>query len=116
MRDTYRDFVRLPSAHAAYRSVLRGVAGGEGAVAFHCTAGKDRTGWGAAIMQLFAGVDPHTVMTDYLASSERTLAQYQPALEGFGARRWGCRCPQAPRRCLPGVSGDRDRSDDEHLR
>ena len=83
MRDTYRDFVRLPSAHAAYRSVLRGVAGGEGAVAFHCTAGKDRTGWGAAIMQLFAGVDPSTVMTDYLASSERTLAQYQPALEGF---------------------------------
>ena len=36
---------------------------------FHCTAGKDRTGFGAAILLRALGVDQATVMSDYLASN-----------------------------------------------
>ena len=37
----------------------------------HCTEGKDRTGWSAAILQLLAGADRATVMKEYLLSNER---------------------------------------------
>jgi protein-tyrosine phosphatase len=47
---------------------------------FHCTAGKDRTGFGAAIIMLALGVPKETIMEDYLATNiythdriERTL-------------------------------------------
>jgi len=36
---------------------------------FHCTAGKDRTGFAAAVLLLSLGVPKDTVMQDYLASN-----------------------------------------------
>ena len=39
------------------------------AVLFHCTAGKDRTGFGAALILAALGVDRATVHTDYLATN-----------------------------------------------
>ncbi|WP_317933508.1 tyrosine-protein phosphatase [Halioxenophilus sp. WMMB6] len=36
---------------------------------FHCTAGKDRTGFAAAILLRTLGVDAETVMQDYLATN-----------------------------------------------
>ena len=85
MVETYRDFIRLPSANQAYSAFLQGVAYGSSAVAFHCTAGKDRTGWAAAITQMFAGVDEEGIRSDYLASNELTHAVFTPMLEAFGA-------------------------------
>ena len=85
MVETYRDFIRLPSAHRAYATFLRGVAYSSSAVAFHCTAGKDRTGWAAAVTQMFAGVDDTSIRSDYLASNERTRAMFTPMLEAFAA-------------------------------
>jgi protein-tyrosine phosphatase len=48
----------------------------------HCTAGKDRAGWGAAVILLALGVPEETVMEDYLLSgvyraeeNEATLTQ-----------------------------------------
>ena len=37
---------------------------------FHCTAGKDRTGFAAAIVLLSLGVDHDQVMADFLASND----------------------------------------------
>lgn len=37
---------------------------------FHCTAGKDRTGMGAALFLASLGVDEPTIMEDYLSSNE----------------------------------------------
>ncbi len=37
-------------------------------IAFHCTAGKDRTGFAAALLLLALGVPRETVVTDYLAT------------------------------------------------
>jgi len=39
-------------------------------VLFHCTAGKDRTGYAAAILLRVLGVPPETVMFDYLLSNQ----------------------------------------------
>ncbi|MEV4427806.1 tyrosine-protein phosphatase [Streptomyces sp. NPDC049602] len=36
---------------------------------FHCTAGKDRTGWSNAVLLTALGVPRDTVMADYLASN-----------------------------------------------
>lgn len=69
-----RDFVSLPSARAAYGTLLRRLARGqEDVVVYHCTAGKDRTGWATAIILTLLGVPRETVMADYLASN-RMLA------------------------------------------
>lgn len=69
-----RDFVSLPSARAAYGTLLRRLARGqEDVVIYHCTAGKDRTGWATAIILTLLGVPRETVMADYLASN-RMLA------------------------------------------
>ncbi len=42
-------------------------------VLWHCTAGKDRTGFASAILLRILGVPPETVMQDYLASGEQAL-------------------------------------------
>nr|WP_255312540.1 tyrosine-protein phosphatase [Rhodococcus tukisamuensis] len=63
------------------------IAAGDGAQLFHCTSGKDRTGWTAMLLQSIAGVPVQTVMDDYLlsntyleATNQRTLAQITGAL------------------------------------
>ena len=40
------------------------------ALLFHCTAGKDRTGIGAALILSALGVDRQTIMKDYAATNE----------------------------------------------
>ncbi|GAB5453465.1 MAG: tyrosine-protein phosphatase [Halioglobus sp.] len=42
-------------------------------VLWHCSAGKDRTGFAAAILLRILGVDQETVMADYLASRQPSL-------------------------------------------
>lgn len=65
-----RDFVALSSARSAYRILLTRMAsaGGRGLL-YHCTAGKDRTGWASAVLLSLLGVPRETVMADYLASN-----------------------------------------------
>lgn len=56
--------------YAAFLRVLL-QAGREGsAVLFHCTAGKDRTGYGAALLLALLGVDRATIDADYLLTNE----------------------------------------------
>jgi len=61
---------------------------------FHCTAGKDRTGMGAALILLALGVDEERVIEDYLLSNQYITGKYAgyiekyPSLEPlFGVRR-----------------------------
>jgi protein-tyrosine phosphatase len=70
MVEAYAELVALPSAHRAYRSLLLGIAENPGANVLHCTAGKDRTGWGAAVIQMLAGADSDHVAEHYLESNE----------------------------------------------
>lgn len=69
MRQTAVDFVDAHTARAAYRDLFTHLATDPGASLFHCTAGKDRTGWAAAVLLTLLGVDARTVMDDYLLSN-----------------------------------------------
>lgn len=52
---------------------------------FHCTAGKDRTGMGAALFLLALGVDEETVMEDYLLSNQYIKAKFADMIAKYPA-------------------------------
>lgn len=47
---------------------------------FHCSAGKDRTGMGAALFLYSLGVDEKTILNDYLSSNKYLGDKYKPIL------------------------------------
>jgi protein-tyrosine phosphatase len=69
MLRVYRSFVEAEGARDAFATLFREIADGERAVLFHCTAGKDRTGWAAALLLHLAGVDDETILEDYLLTN-----------------------------------------------
>ncbi|HEX4181216.1 MAG TPA: tyrosine-protein phosphatase [Caulobacteraceae bacterium] len=64
-----RQFVSLPSAKDAYSRLFARLQAPSGAAVYHCSAGKDRTGWATAVLLTALGVPRQTVMADYLASN-----------------------------------------------
>jgi protein-tyrosine phosphatase len=84
-RASYRNMVLLDSARAAYSELFGRLAGLERPALFHCTAGKDRTGWAAAALLSLLGVDDDTVTQDYLRSSQPVLDSFRPVFEQFAA-------------------------------
>ncbi|WP_412542333.1 tyrosine-protein phosphatase [Longispora sp. K20-0274] len=71
MTDMYRWFVTHGAARAQFGAALATLADPAGVpVLFHCTAGKDRTGWLAAITLTAVGVDRDAVFADYLRTNE----------------------------------------------
>jgi protein-tyrosine phosphatase len=82
----YREFVSLPSAKQSYRTLFLSLADRKKLPAvFHCTTGKDRTGWASAALLTLLGVPKETVMADFLRSNEYLLPQFQHAIDGFVA-------------------------------
>lgn len=82
MEATYRDFVTLPSAVGAYRTLLSELAdpADDAPALFHCTTGKDRTGWAAATFLLLLGADEDAVRADYLQTNTDLLPALEPVL------------------------------------
>lgn len=78
----YRAFITAPGADQAFASVLRDIIDTDGAVLFHCTAGKDRTGWTAAVLLTVLGVDRDTVNQDYLLSNQYRNANPDDPING----------------------------------
>ncbi len=91
MVDAERTMVSADSARTAYHAVLNSlVERNDENVLFHCTAGKDRTGWASAALLTALGVPRETVEADYLASNTyraaeiaATLAQLPPAYQAI---------------------------------
>lgn len=73
MQDTYRGFVRN-NTHRFAQLFSHLLESNEPTV-FHCTAGKDRTGFAAALVLRSLGVSPEDVMRDYLLTNERLKPQ-----------------------------------------
>ncbi|MEU8776169.1 tyrosine-protein phosphatase [Streptomyces sp. NPDC048606] len=82
----YRSFVGTASAQDAYRTLLNEVADPQaGPLLFHCTAGKDRTGWGATVILALLGADEETLMAEYLSVNPAVKQAFAPMIEGFTA-------------------------------
>jgi protein-tyrosine phosphatase len=69
MQETYRGFVGR-STHRFAQLFAHLLESNEPTV-FHCTAGKDRTGFAAALILRSLGVHEEDVMRDYLLTNER---------------------------------------------
>lgn len=82
-RATYRNLVLLDSARQAYARLFTELAERDGIALFHCTAGKDRTGWAAATLLSLLGVDDDTITADYLRSSEPVVASFSAVFQRF---------------------------------
>lgn len=80
--NSYRELVRLDSARDSYRTLFTEMASGKVSL-FHCTAGKDRTGWAAASLQLLLNVPFEVVSSHYLASNKPVLELFRPILDSF---------------------------------
>jgi len=81
---SYREFVSLPSAKTAYHELFTSLADQNKLPAlFHCTTGKDRTGWAAAALLTLLDVPRETVMKDYLRSNNYILPLYKEVIDGF---------------------------------
>lgn len=85
LNSAYREFITNPVARQAFRSSIldiRDTVAAGGAVVFHCTAGKDRTGWLAAVLLSILGVDRAVIDADYLASNTYRHASPNDPING----------------------------------
>lgn len=92
MQETNRAFVSDAGMRGQFNVLFNELAGVDGAALFHCTAGKDRTGWTAAVLLSIAGVDNATIMSNYLATNDytaervaKTLAMMPPSMAAIYA-------------------------------
>ncbi|WP_240945220.1 tyrosine-protein phosphatase [Rhodococcus sp. HNM0569] len=86
MPSAYRAFVTGPGANQAFGAVLRDLVESDGAVLYHCSAGKDRTGWTTAVLLTILGVPRDTIEEDYLLSNRYRGADPQnPGIDGVSA-------------------------------
>ncbi|MHA6761869.1 tyrosine-protein phosphatase [Streptacidiphilus sp. PAMC 29251] len=84
MSEMYAWFVTDPSIRGLFAEAVRMLADPDGTpLLFHCTAGKDRTGWTAAIVLTALGVDRATVYQDYLLTNARSAALIDRIMEVF---------------------------------
>ena len=78
MQQTYRAFV-LDNA-PRFAELFRHLLDDDAPLVFHCTAGKDRTGFAAALILLALGVARDVVVQDYLLTNQ--LFQQPPSAHG----------------------------------
>lgn len=94
MRGINRSFVTDPEVRAELGTMFTEFATTDGPQLFHCTEGKDRAGWTAAMLLSLVGVDRETVYADYLLtndySAERIEATLAAAAEVGDPRRPPC--------------------------
>ncbi len=78
----FRGFVTGDGPRRAFGQLFAELAepGGLPAV-FHCSTGKDRTGWAAAVLLAYLGVPEDAVMADFLAGNAAIRALLQPAID-----------------------------------
>ncbi len=83
---SYREFVSLASAKKGFRQLFLDLGEKKKLPAiFHCTTGKDRTGWAAAAFLTLMDVPKDKVYEDYLRSNDYILPAYKKAIDGFVA-------------------------------
>ncbi|MHA6757636.1 tyrosine-protein phosphatase [Streptacidiphilus sp. PAMC 29251] len=75
MQHLYQQFVTSGADRQQFGTALRAIAnGGSSALLFHCSAGKDRTGWMSAVLLTALGVPRSQVYSDFLLSNPELAA------------------------------------------
>lgn len=83
MQDMNRAFVLGDVEKAKFNELLTNMANTNGGQVFHCTAGKDRTGWASAVLLSLAGVSSQTITNDYLLTNEYAKDSIAKNTEGL---------------------------------
>ena len=102
MATFYRD---VPNVFAdQYRTLFDQLLASDGAVAFNCTAGKDRTGLAVALLHRLLGVHEDDVMADYLLTNAAGDQKRRIAAAGDSIReRYGAQITDEAIEMLMGV-------------
>lgn len=86
MIDTYRELIESDSATKFFGDFYRQLLADQLApTLFHCTTGKDRTGWTAASFLSLMGVSRDDVYTEYLLTNDRLVPALAPIIAKFTA-------------------------------
>lgn len=73
MLDVYKRMATIDSAKQVYQEMFKLLLNTQsGAVLYHCTAGKDRTGMASFLILSALGVDRELIMEDYLLTNTAT--------------------------------------------
>lgn len=85
VQDGYRSTVTDETSRRGYARLLTELANTAGPQVFHCTAGKDRTGWATALLLGISGVSRETILADYLLSNEYSAETIRATLDQISA-------------------------------
>ncbi|MFE1379725.1 tyrosine-protein phosphatase [Streptomyces sp. NPDC058740] len=84
MTEVYRTFVTSAANRERFGATLRDLADpGAGPQLYHCTSGKDRTGWQSWLLLNLVGVPESSATEDYLASNTFRAAYDARVREGL---------------------------------
>jgi protein-tyrosine phosphatase len=87
MTQLYHWFASAPVPRQTFADALRLIASPDARpLLFHCTAGKDRTGWLAALLLSALGVDREVVVEDYLRTNDLNAKSTEYLLSTFADR------------------------------
>jgi protein-tyrosine phosphatase len=85
MEGLYRAFVTNAGTRARFGDLLRALADGTGPQLYHCTGGKDRTGWATAVLLSVIQVPRDVVMQDYLLTNTYSAESIRTSYEKTAA-------------------------------
>ena len=92
VKQLYPAIVTDPQSQANYGKFLRGVLAAKGGVLWHCSEGKDRCGWGSALLLAALGASRQVIVEDFDMSNlsyanqvEALSAQVRDMKGGEGA-------------------------------
>ena len=87
MKGLYREFAVSSAARDGYAQFIRTcVSNSDGAVLFHCAAGKDRTGVGAAIILKILGATDEDILQDYLKTNDERKEANERVFEEYSQK------------------------------
>lgn len=104
LRQANVQFVEDATMREGIGKVITAIAESDGPVLFHCTAGKDRAGWVAAVLQLASGVSREDVIANYTATNDYTRDRVAATVDQIEAHKGDAEA--ASYRVLLGVSPD----------
>ena len=79
----YITFLENEVGQSGYREFFKILLESKGAVLWHCTSGKDRTGLAAMLILSALGVDEDTILKDYLLTNEYNYERIQKTRKYF---------------------------------